>query len=311
MEAKSKTEVAVFGGGCFWCTEAIFAQLNGVISAMPGYAGGHVIDPSYEEVSTGKTGHVEVTRIEFDPTMVTYTDLLTVFFATHDPTTLDRQGNDIGSQYRSTIFFANEGQREQAKIYIDSIRDMYDRSIVTEMRPLDAFYVAEDYHRRYYEQHKDAPYCRAIIGPKLEKLQKEFADLLVSHKKDASMKKDDEISPELYHIAREGGTEAPFTGTYWNMHEKGMYRCAICGAELFSSETKFDSGTGWPSFSEPLNLEHIELREDRSMGMRRTEVVCKACGAHLGHMFDDGPRERGGKRYCINSICLKLEKKKD
>lgn len=133
------------------------------------------------------------------------------------------------------------------------------------------------------------------------------------------MKKDKELSPELYRAAREKGTEPPFSGKYWDSHEKGMYKCAVCGAELFSSDAKFDSGTGWPSFTEPANLEHIELKEDLSHGppssgfggasMRRTEVLCKKCGAHLGHVFDDGPKEKGGKRYCINSVCLELDKK--
>lgn len=123
------------------------------------------------------------------------------------------------------------------------------------------------------------------------------------------MKKDEELSRELRRVAREGGTEMPFTGKYVKEHAQGMYRCAICGAELFSSDTKFDSGTGWPSFTEPANLKNIELREDSSGGMRRTEVVCKNCGAHLGHVFDDGPKEKGGKRYCINSVCLELDKK--
>ena len=122
------------------------------------------------------------------------------------------------------------------------------------------------------------------------------------------MKKDEDLSPELRQVARKGGTEAPFTGKYWESHEKGMYKCAICGAELFSSDTKFDSGTGWPSFTEPANLKNIELREDRSLGMVRVEVRCKNCGAHLGHVFDDGPKEKGGKRYCVNSVCLELEK---
>ncbi len=124
------------------------------------------------------------------------------------------------------------------------------------------------------------------------------------------MKKDSELSEELRRVAREGGTEAPFSGHYWNNHEKGMYTCAVCGTELFSSDTKFDSGTGWPSFTEPENREHIELREDKSHGMTRTEVRCKTCGAHLGHVFDDGPKEKGGKRYCINSVCLDLTGKK-
>lgn len=122
------------------------------------------------------------------------------------------------------------------------------------------------------------------------------------------MKKDEELSPELKRVAREGGTEAPFTGAYVDNHERGMYRCAICGTELFSSDTKFGSGTGWPSFTNPANLEHITLRKDTSLGAERTEVVCKTCGAHLGHVFDDGPREAGGKRYCINSVCLDFDK---
>lgn len=126
------------------------------------------------------------------------------------------------------------------------------------------------------------------------------------------MKEDKELSPELHKVAREQGTEAPFTGKYWDTHKQGMYACAICGAELFSSDTKFDSGTGWPSFTEPANLAHIELKEDTSLGMTRTEVTCKQCGAHLGHVFDDGPADKGGKRYCINSVCLdlKIEEKK-
>jgi len=123
------------------------------------------------------------------------------------------------------------------------------------------------------------------------------------------MKKDAELSPELYRVARKQGTEPAFTGKYWNEHEPGTYRCAVCGAELFSSDTKFDSGTGWPSFTEPVNLEHVILRDDLSGGMKRTEVVCKNCGAHLGHVFDDGPRDKGGKRFCINSVCLDLAKK--
>ena len=127
--------------------------------------------------------------------------------------------------------------------------------------------------------------------------------------KKPAIKPDKDLSSELYAVARQGGTEAPFTGKYLNSHERGMFRCAVCGTELFSSDTKFDSGTGWPSFTEPANLENIELRHDTSDGMDRTEVICKNCGAHLGHVFDDGPKEKGGKRYCINSVCLDLQKK--
>ena len=135
----------------------------------------------------------------------------------------------------------------------------------------------------------------------------------------AHYKKDEDLSPELRRVAREGGTEAPFSGAYWDNHKKGMYRCAVCGTELFSSDTKFDSGTGWPSFTDPSNREHIVLKEDTSGGIIRTEVLCKTCGAHLGHVFEDlprfvgkagGPKEKGGKRYCINSVCLAFEEKK-
>ena len=124
-----------------------------------------------------------------------------------------------------------------------------------------------------------------------------------------AIKNDNELPEELLRVARKKGTEVPFTGKYWDSHEAGMYQCAICGNELFSSDTKFESGTGWPSFTDPVNLEHIELRQDQSDGIVRTEVVCRNCGAHLGHVFDDGPADRGGKRYCINSVCLRLEKK--
>ena len=183
MQTGQKNEVAVFGGGCFWCTEAVFDSVRGIISATPGYAGGHVEHPTYEEVSSGETGHAEVTRIEFDPTEVAFKDLLTIFFATHDPTTLNRQGNDVGTQYRSLILYTSEEQKREAEQYIESIKDAFSDPIVTELKPFITFYEAEDYHKRYYEKHKDAPYCRAIIDPKLEKLQKQFAELLVTHKK--------------------------------------------------------------------------------------------------------------------------------
>lgn len=174
-------EIAIFAGGCFWCTEAIFSRLKGIYSALPGYAGGHTEHPSYDEVSTGTTGHAESTRIEFDPAKITYEDLLTVFFATHDPTTPDRQGDDVGPQYRSAIFYMTEAQRATAEAFIKQVASSFSAPIVTELRPFTAFYPAEDYHQRYYEKHKDAPYCRAVIDPKIAALEQRFADLLVTH----------------------------------------------------------------------------------------------------------------------------------
>ena len=171
---KSKTEIAVFGGGCSWCTEAVFSELKGVVSVMPGYAGGIGKNPTYEEVSSGTTGHVEVVRVEFDPDQIRYADLLTVFFATHDPTTLNRQGADVGTQYRSAIFTANDEQRKQAEEYIAEL----DGNIVTEIAPLGEFTQAEEYHREYYFKNSAAPYCQAVISPKLEKLQERYSALL-------------------------------------------------------------------------------------------------------------------------------------
>lgn len=180
-----KTEVAVFGGGCFWCTEAVFEELRGVISVMPGYAGGSVENPTYEEVCSGRTGHAEVTRIEFDPSEIAYKDLLTVFFATHDPTTLNRQGYDVGSQYRSIILHASEDQRREAEEYIKELNDAsaFGQPVVTEVKPLGAFYEAEAYHRKYYANNSYQPYCQVVISPKLHKLRKQFAELLKSHRK--------------------------------------------------------------------------------------------------------------------------------
>ncbi|MCU0660301.1 MAG: peptide-methionine (S)-S-oxide reductase MsrA [Candidatus Pacebacteria bacterium] len=177
---ESKYEIAVFGGGCFWCTEAVFAMLKGVISVEPGYAGGTVTDPTYEEVSTGTTGHAEVTRVVFDPTCMSFDTLMTVFFASHDPSTLNRQGNDVGTQYRSVIFYTTPEQKGKA---IDMIAKLERESregnpIVTEVTPLEYFWSAEDYHKKYYARHKEQAYCQLVINPKLKKIQKEFAELL-------------------------------------------------------------------------------------------------------------------------------------
>lgn len=168
-----KTESAVFGGGCFWCTEAVFKMLKGVSVVLPGYAGGNTENPTYEQVSSGNTGHAEVIYIEYDPSLVEYKTLLTVFFGSHDPTTLNRQGNDVGTQYRSVVFYTNPQQKEIADKMVKEIE-----SAVTEVVPLDKFYKAENYHEDYYARNKDAPYCQLIINPKLDKVQNEFTELL-------------------------------------------------------------------------------------------------------------------------------------
>ena len=169
------TEKAAFGGGCFWCTEAVFKMLRGVHKVLPGYAGGTAEDATYEKVSSGKTGHAEVTYLEYEPAEIDYRDLLTVFFASHDPMTVNRQGNDIGSQYRSVIFYTTDEQKREAEKFIK------ESDAVTELVSLDQFYEAENYHKDYYTNNKSAPYCQIIINPKLEKVQKEFNNLLKSN----------------------------------------------------------------------------------------------------------------------------------
>jgi peptide-methionine (S)-S-oxide reductase len=176
----SKNEVAIFGGGCFWCTEAIFQQLKGVISVTPGYAGGHTPNPSYNEVSSGTTGHAEVARIEFDPEAIPYQDLLEVFMHLHDPTTLNRQGYDVGSQYRSIILYNSEQQRKIAEKELKTLtsKKEFKKPIVTEIKPMDKFYEAEDYHKNYYLNNQDKPYCQLIISPKLTHLRQKYSNKL-------------------------------------------------------------------------------------------------------------------------------------
>jgi peptide-methionine (S)-S-oxide reductase len=177
--------VAVFGGGCFWCTEAVFDELRGVKSVMSGYAGGNTKNPTYEEVCGGRTGHAEVIKIEFDPGEIAFKDLLTVFFASHDPTTLNRQGNDVGTQYRSAIFYATEEQKREAEAFIKELNDSkaFGKPVVTTLEPLGEFYEAEDYHQKYYANNPYQPYCQYMIPPKLNKLHKQFGALLKSHGK--------------------------------------------------------------------------------------------------------------------------------
>ena len=176
-----KKEIAVFGGGCFWCTEAVFLMLKGVLSVSPGYAGGTKPDPTYEEVCGGNTGHAEVIKIEFDPERISFEDLLTVFFYEHDATTLNRQGNDIGTQYRSTVLYTTPEQKEKAEQLIKELNDKkaYDKPVVTTVESLHNFYPAEDYHKDYYRRNKLAPYCELVIAPKLEKLEARFKNLLL------------------------------------------------------------------------------------------------------------------------------------
>ncbi|OGY32330.1 MAG: peptide-methionine (S)-S-oxide reductase [Candidatus Andersenbacteria bacterium RIFCSPHIGHO2_02_FULL_45_11] len=175
-----KHEIVAFGGGCFWCTEAVFSELRGVASVMPGYTGGLSKNPTYDQVCSGTSGHAEVIKIEFDPSQITFNDLLTVFFATHEPTTLNRQGNDVGTQYRSSIFYTTEQQEHEVEKFIADLNEGASARVVTEIASLGEFYPAEEWHREYYFKNSDQPYCQLVISPKLERLQAKYSQLLKS-----------------------------------------------------------------------------------------------------------------------------------
>ncbi|MFO0704539.1 MAG: peptide-methionine (S)-S-oxide reductase MsrA [Candidatus Andersenbacteria bacterium] len=185
MPVTRAREIAIFAGGCFWCTEAIFQSLRGVLKVMPGYTGGTVPNPTYEQVCSGRTGHAEATRIEFDPREIAYRDLLTVFFATHDPSTLNRQGNDVGTQYRSAIFVTTPEQQQESEQFVAELKKSGVK-VTTEIKPFETFYEAEDYHRDYYRKNKEQPYCQAVINPKLAKLKQRFVQLLKESQSDGA-----------------------------------------------------------------------------------------------------------------------------
>lgn len=309
---------ATFAGGCFWCVESDFLAVPGVVEAVSGYAGGKEANPTYKQVSAGQTGHLEAVQLKFDPAKVSYRQLVDWFWRHHDPTDSGGQFCDRGRQYGPAIFVHDEAQRLVAE---DSNKRLVDskalaKPVVTPIVAFSTFYPAEDYHQRYFQKNPvrykfyrfncgRERTLKALWGAEAEKPFSAYGAEATGWRKPSREQLKARLTPMQFKVTQEDGTEPPFHNEYDSNKREGIYVDILSGEALFSSRDKFDSGTGWPSFTRPLEPGNIVEREDNTLFSRRTEVRSRLGDNHLGHVFPDGPRPTG-LRYCMNSAALRF-----
>jgi len=311
MEQKKgkNRKVIYFAGGCFWGTEHFFQQVRGVVKTQVGYANGTTKNPTYKEVITGNTGFAEAVKVTYEPQEVDLELLLDLFFQTIDPTSLNRQANDIGTQYRSGIYYVDAEDQFKITQKIQALAAQYTQDIVVEVEPLASFYTAETYHQKYLDKNPGG-YCH--IGADLFELARKANP----KKKQVYQRQEKEVlkqtlTPMQYEVTQNNGTERAYSNELWKEFREGIYVDITTGEPLFISTDKYDAGCGWPSFSKPIDKKLVEEKKDTSHGMTRIEVRSSTGNAHLGHVFNDGPSEQGGLRYCINGASLRFIPKEE
>lgn len=292
---KENLRTIYLAGGCFWGVEAYISRLLGVAKTTVGYANGNTENPTYDEVCLENTNHVECVKVDYDNKILPLKKLLEEFFKIINPLTINKQGNDVGVQYRTGIYYRNETDKRIIINFINKKQGEYSQKIVTEVLPLNNFYPAEKYHQKYLEKNPTG-YCHIDLT-QLPNQKKQLEELLI--KEDIM-----NLTPIEFDVTQKNATEKPFSGKYNDFNKKGLYVDVVGGEPLFISDDKFDSKCGWPSFTKPVNDNHIQKLKDTSHGMKRIEVRSKKANSHLGHVFDDGPR--GEKRYCINSASMRF-----